>query len=239
MRLCVAVTRGGQAFATSDPTGSAAAWNLAQLTPSASGFQLTGVSCVTGSLCVAVDDAGEAFASTDPSLGTVGWSATKVEATLTAGLDGVSCPSVTLCVAVDQLGNAIVGTPSPPPPPQLRKLLSHELVPRRGRVTIKNLLRTRAYELPFSAPSAGRVEIDWYLTPPRAPTDNRRPKPVLIAAGHIAFVTASDAKIRLALTREGATLLRTAKRVTVTAKGAFTPTGKRLVAASTNFAIGA
>jgi hypothetical protein len=85
-------------------------------------------------------------------------------------------------------------------------------------VTIKNLLRNHAYELPFSAPSAGRLQVDWYLTPPRTPAAKRAPKPVLIAAAHLAFATASDAKIRLALTREGATLLRAAKRVTVTAK---------------------
>ena len=218
-RLCVTVTGDGQALATSDPTGGAARWNLAQLTPSVNDFALTGVSCVTGSLCVAVDDSGEAFVSTDPTLGKASWSGTKVDDTLTAELDGVSCPSVTLCVAVDQLGNVIVGTPSPPPPPaQIRKLLSHDLIPRRGRVTIKNLLRNHAYELPFSAPSAGRLQVDWYLTPPRTPAAKRAPKPVLIAAAHLAFATASDAKIRLALTREGATLLRAAKRVTVTAK---------------------
>jgi hypothetical protein len=236
--LCVSVGGGGEAFATNDPTGGTAGWHQAQL--SESSIFLTGVSCVTGPLCAAVDQAGEAFVSTDPTLGTASWSTTQIDPDddLTAP-DAVSCPSVRLCVAVDQRGDAIVGTPAPPSSALIRRLLSRELVPARGQVTIRNLLRQHGYQFPFSAPSAGHIEIDWYLTPSRTPGAKRRPKPVLIAAGHHAFTTASDAKIRLALTREGARVLRAAKRVTMTAMDVFTPSGEKSVAASTHFKLSA
>jgi hypothetical protein len=111
-RLCVAVTNLGVIYTSTDPTGPASAWNVAELTPTGRNVHLYGVSCPTESLCVAVsgrrEGRGKVFTSTDPTGGVAAWR----EADLGEALDprAVSCPSATLCVAAGANGELVAST---------------------------------------------------------------------------------------------------------------------------------
>jgi hypothetical protein len=110
--LSVAVTTLGQIYASTDPTGPASAWSVAELKPSGSNIHLYGVSCPTESLCVTVSgrrgNAGKVFTSTDPTGGVAAWQ----EADLGEAFDlrAVSCSSATLCVAAGANGELIAST---------------------------------------------------------------------------------------------------------------------------------
>ncbi|HTT94598.1 MAG TPA: hypothetical protein VMF55_07990 [Solirubrobacterales bacterium] len=111
-RLCVAVTTLGQIYASTDPTGPASAWSVAELKPSGSNIHLYGVSCPTESLCVAVSgrrtNRGKVLTSTDPTGGVAAWQ----EADLGEQFDlrAVSCSSATLCVAAGANGELVAST---------------------------------------------------------------------------------------------------------------------------------
>jgi hypothetical protein len=110
--LCVAVTTLGQIYASTDPTGPASAWSVAELKPTGSNIHLYGVSCPTESLCVAVSgrrtNSGKVFTSTDPTGGVAAWQ----EADLGEGLDlrAVSCSSASLCIAAGANGELVAST---------------------------------------------------------------------------------------------------------------------------------
>jgi len=112
--LCVAVTALGQIYTSTDPTGPASAWAVAELKPTGRNIHLYGVSCPTESLCVAVSgrrtNTGKVFTSTDPTGGVGAWQ----EADLGEQFDlrAVSCSSATLCVAAGANGE-LVGSTNP------------------------------------------------------------------------------------------------------------------------------
>ena len=102
----------GQIYTSTDPTGPASAWSVAELKPTGDNIHLYGVSCPTESLCVAVSgrrvNKGKVFTSTDPTGGVAAWQ----EADLGEGFDlrAVSCSSATLCVAAGANGELIAST---------------------------------------------------------------------------------------------------------------------------------
>jgi hypothetical protein len=78
--------------------------------------------------------------------------------------------------------------------------------------------------------------IDWYEVPRGAKLAKRtKPKPVLVAVGQRTFYTAGTATIKIHLTATGKRLLKHARRLTLTAKGTFTPTGKTPISAPKAF----
>jgi hypothetical protein len=104
--LCVAGETGGNVVASTNPTGGAGAWAVAQA--STSGEKINGVSCPSTSLCVAVDSGGHVVTSTDPTGGAGAWNTADI---VGAGfLSAVSCPTASLCVAVDSAGNVVTST---------------------------------------------------------------------------------------------------------------------------------
>jgi hypothetical protein len=113
--LCVAVGFEGSAVVSSDPTGGASAWLLANVNKgSAATTHFTGVSCPSTSLCVAaaVDRQGATpwegriLTTTDPLAGD--WQTTQLSGSLE--LTGVSCGSPTLCVAVARGGQILTSS---------------------------------------------------------------------------------------------------------------------------------
>jgi hypothetical protein len=64
-----------------------------------------------------------------------------------------------------------------------------------------------------------------------------KPKPVLVAAGHLTFPGTTSGTIKLKLTAAGKALFKRAKQLKLTAKGTFTPTGKAPVSSTTTFAL--
>ena len=102
--LCVAVGGGNTVVSSTNPTGPASSWGVANVGIGGNGSpnqrQIKGVSCPTPQLCVAVNFEGLVYTSTNPAGGAAAWAATDLTPTgPSAHLYGVSCPSPTFCAA--------------------------------------------------------------------------------------------------------------------------------------------
>jgi hypothetical protein len=91
------------------------------------------------------------------------------------------------------------------------------------------LLRSYGETLRFTAPQAGRLEIVWY-----ARSKHHR---VTVAHGTVVFERAQRGTVSVALTRSGAKLLSTHKRVRITSVATFTPVGGTSVKMSRSFTL--
>ncbi len=109
-QLCVAVTGEGYVYSSTNPTGPADAWRVADIDGDGRDTHLLGVSCPTASLCVAVSGerytAGKVLTSTNPTGGAAAWTVTQLDESL--DMRGVSCGTPTLCVAVGRQGRLLV-----------------------------------------------------------------------------------------------------------------------------------
>jgi hypothetical protein len=108
--LCVASSLDGFLYSSSNPTGPASAWNVADVSPKGPNTHMYGISCPSPSLCVAVAFGGKIVTSTHPTGGGAAWATAQLAEPLQ--LSGVSCPSPSLCVAVSRDG-AIVSSTDP------------------------------------------------------------------------------------------------------------------------------
>jgi hypothetical protein len=110
--LCVAVSKEGFIYASTDPTGGADAWSPTVINEGDGATHLTGVSCPSPSLCVAVSgesnnsNGGKVLTSTNPIAGR--WDVAELGSSL--DLRGVSCGTPSLCVAVARGGRIFVST---------------------------------------------------------------------------------------------------------------------------------
>lgn len=108
--LCVAVTTLGQIYASTDPTGPASAWSVAEVSGEGGNTHLYGVSCPTESFCVAVSgrrvNTGKILISTNPTGGTGAWQETDLGEAF--DLRAVSCSSPAFCVAAAYNGELLV-----------------------------------------------------------------------------------------------------------------------------------
>ncbi|HET6999478.1 MAG TPA: hypothetical protein VFI03_12930 [Solirubrobacterales bacterium] len=110
--LCVAVTGEGYVYSSTNPTGSADDWRVADIDGNSRDTHLLGVSCPTVSLCVAVSGerftSGKILTSTNPTGGASAWTVAQLDESL--DLRAISCGTATLCVAVAQEGRLLVST---------------------------------------------------------------------------------------------------------------------------------
>lgn len=110
--LCVAVTGEGYVYSSTNPTGAADDWRVADVDGDERDTHLLGVSCPTASLCVAVSGerftGGKVLTSTNPTGGASAWTVTQLDESL--DLRAVSCGTPTFCVAVAQQGRLLVST---------------------------------------------------------------------------------------------------------------------------------
>jgi hypothetical protein len=102
--------------------------------------------------------------------------------------------------------------------------------------SIKSLLKHGSYSVSFAAPSAGSLVISWYEVPKGAKLAKSK-KPVLVASGHMTFESAGSATVKIKLTGKGRALLKHSKRLKLTAKGSFTPSGAASTSATRSFSI--
>jgi hypothetical protein len=117
-------------------------------------------------------------------------------------------------------------------------LLAGQLTPSGKKAKIAALLKSGGFTVAFKALEAGTVVINWYYLPPGAKLAKKaKPKPVLVASGKLTFSAAGTAKVKLKLTAAGKSLLKHAKKLKLTAKGTFTPTGKTPITASKTFVL--
>jgi hypothetical protein len=102
---------------------------------------------------------------------------------------------------------------------QIRALLANALVARGKGATIGALLKHGGYSVTFAAPVAGRLVMSWYRMP-------RHGKRTLVASATSMFHKAGTARIKLTLTRRGRRLLSHARKLKLTARGGFAPSGQ-------------
>jgi hypothetical protein len=106
--FCVAATRLGGIFTTTNPDGGVAAWSGFHLQEGGPRVHMYGVSCPSASLCVAVALGGKIITSTDPAGGPSAWTTAQLPEPLE--LQSVSCSSPSLCVAVGEEGEMVTST---------------------------------------------------------------------------------------------------------------------------------
>jgi DNA-binding beta-propeller fold protein YncE len=121
---------------------------------------------------------------------------------------------------------------------QIAALLAGQLTPSGKATKIPALLKSGGLAVVFNVPEAGAVVIGWYQLPLGAKlTKHANPNPVLVAAGRRTFVAAGTATITIKLTAAGKRLLKHAKKLKLTAKGSFTPTGKAPITTTKAFVL--
>jgi len=127
--LCVAVDAAGNALASTDPTGGAAAWTIVHIDTATSygctgtGLAcqppLTAIACPSTTLCAAVDFSGNLLTSANPAP----WTITPTDAGGLSSLFGISCPSLSFCAMVDgDAGRVITVNPLAPTAQVVRSL---------------------------------------------------------------------------------------------------------------------
>jgi hypothetical protein len=112
-----------------------------------------------------------------------------------------------------------------------------QVLPAAGKAArIGALLKNGGYRTSFRTISGGRLTIGWYYLPSRArlTTPNRKPRPVLLASGTVRFSRAGPVTLSIKLTTAGRAMLREAKALKLTAKGAYTPIGGQATTATRN-----
>jgi hypothetical protein len=137
----------------------------------------------------------------------------KIAATVTAANDSGSTQATS-----DQVGPVV------PSSRQVKAALVKALAATGPAARLGQLLKHGGLVASINAPSAGRLLISWYLVPKGAHLTKAK-QPTLVATVRAALKQAGKAKVKIALTRKGRKLLRSATRIKLTAKGSFTPTG--------------
>ena len=106
--------------------------------------------------------------------------------------------------------------------PSAGAALSGSLKASGPAASISAILRNGGFPAAVTAPAAGSVTITWYYLPAGARLA-RAVRPVVVARGSKIFAAPGQAKLKLRLTAQGRKLLKHAKRVKLTAVGAFVP----------------
>lgn len=95
------------------------------------------------------------------------------------------------------------------------------------------LLHKGKYVLSFSPPSAGTLLIQWYYLPHGAVLTRKTHKPILVASGKASFPShAVRENVTIKITSKGKQLLKRGKKLKLTVRGTFTPTGGTSVSAT-------
>jgi hypothetical protein len=116
---------------------------------------------------------------------------------------------------------------------QIAKLLSQQVAPSGRDATIPALLKHGGLVMPFNAPEAGTLSVQWYEVPAGAKlAKHTKAKPVLVASGQMTFAAAGMGKLKIGLTADGKRLLRHAKQVKLEVQGRFAVRGGAAVSAT-------
>jgi hypothetical protein len=114
-------------------------------------------------------------------------------------------------------------------------LLSKILGPHGKLARIAAILKHHGFTFSFKAPSGGQLQVSWYLVPKGA--NIAAAKPVLAARGKVRFKKAGTVKITVNLTAKGKSLLKLSRKLKLTAKGTYTPTGQKPVSKLKTFTL--
>jgi hypothetical protein len=137
------------------------------------------------------------------------------------------------------------GTPPPVVTPkpgsatvaQIRDAMRRQMTPKGSAAKISTLLTKGGAKLPFKALDAGKLLIEWYVTPAAKAGARKKPRRVLVARGTATFQRAGKKTVSVKLTKAGRRRLRGAKRVALTARGSFTRRGAKPIVATKSFVV--
>jgi hypothetical protein len=118
---------------------------------------------------------------------------------------------------------APIGTPPPISSAQIVALLKSQLIPHGKAAALRSLLKHGGLILPFTAPEAGTLSVQWFYSATGATL--ARVKPLLIAAGRQSFAGAERKRITVRLTAAGKRLLKRAHKLQLSVTATFTPSG--------------
>jgi hypothetical protein len=128
--------------------------------------------------------------------------------------------------------------PVSPSPAQIKSRLSPQLSPSGKGAKISALLKVGGYTFSLKTPlSFGSVVIDWYYLLDDARGSNNKARPVLVAATKASLSGHTTVKIVIRLTSRGKQMLKTAKRLKLTAKGTVSTAGSAPVIATKTFTL--
>jgi len=121
---------------------------------------------------------------------------------------------------------------------QVLAALGHGLLPAAKARKIATVLKSGGLALQVRALEAGTLQVTWYELPPGAKLAKKAaPKPVVVATGRASVPVGGSVKVKMTLTSAGKTLLKHAKRLAVTVRGTFTPTGGTAVTSTGSFVL--
>jgi hypothetical protein len=227
--FCAAVDDAGNAATSSNPLGGAANWSVTPIDP---GTSLTGISCPYSEadpICFAIDATGNVIVGTGASEEPPHKEEPQHEASTPKTGSGGTGNGSTL---INDGGISAVTVSSA----QLKAWLARQLIPSGQAVKIGALLKNGGFTMPFKALEAGALVVGWYQVLSGAKlVKAAKAKPVLVASGKLTFSAAETGKLKIKLTAAGKRLLKHAKRLGLTAKGTFAPTGATAVGATSGF----
>ncbi len=118
---------------------------------------------------------------------------------------------------------------------QLKSLLLALLTPRGAAAKIGALKKHHGYTVSFGSLVAGKLSISWYEVPKGAHL--AAAKPTLVASGSVVTGPSGTTKLTLKLTASGKKLIAHGGRLTLTAKGTLTPSGRSALRATHSFTL--
>ncbi len=131
-----------------------------------------------------------------------------------------------------QIGPVVAGAPSPG---AIKSLLARILAPSGKLARISAIRKHGGYAVSFQAPGAGALSVSWYLVPKGAHIS--KAKVALVARGKADSRKAGTVKLTIKLTAKGRSLLGRAKRLKLTSKGVYTPSGASAVSSTRSFTL--
>lgn len=103
------------------------------------------------------------------------------------------------------------------------------------------MLKAGGYAVAFRALEAGNAEIIWFDVPAGAQVGaakhKHKPKPVIVASGHLTFAAPATGTLHLKLTPAGRQVLKHSEPIKLTAVGTFTPKGAAAVRRTAMFTL--
>jgi hypothetical protein len=148
-------------------------------------------------------------------------------------IDTTGVPSVTLIYT----GPAPVQPPAPPSIADIAKSLLSQLVPSGKAARLSAIRKSHGYAFSFSALLSGTVTISWVEVQRTHKHGHTKTRTVLIAKGSHKFSAAGKGKLAIRLTTKGRSVFKHARRLKLTAKGSFKPTGAAAIARQKTFTL--
>jgi glycine rich protein len=147
--------------------------------------------------------------------------------------DTLGVPSITITYS----GPPPAKPPAPPSAALIGKSLLAQLVPHGKAARISAIRKHRGYTSPFDALIPGTVTISWDAIRDIRKHGHTVTRTVLVAKGTRKFSAAGKSQLTIRLSSKGRTLFKHAKRLKLTAKGTFKPSGAPAIARQKTFTL--